>query len=42
MNLYEQALTPVKRAAHLKVEMIRPVAECGSVPLCPTVRKQNL
>ena len=35
MNLYAQALTPVKRAAHLKVvEMIRPVAEVGSVPLC--------
>ena len=35
MNLYAQALTPVKRAAHLKVvEMIRPVAEGGSVPLC--------
>src|ERR1700730_9953644 len=37
MNLYAQALTPVKRAAHLHlkvVEMIRPVAEGGSVPLC--------
>jgi hypothetical protein len=35
MNLYAQALTPVKRAAHLKVvEMIRPMAEGGSVPLC--------
>jgi integrase len=35
MNLYAQALTPVKRAAHLKVvEMIWPMAEEGSVPLC--------
>jgi integrase len=35
MNLYAQALTPVKRAAHLKVvEMIRPVAAGGFVPLC--------
>ena len=35
MNVYAQALTPVKRAAHLKVvKMIRPVAEGGSVPLC--------
>jgi hypothetical protein len=29
------ALTPAKRAAHLKVvEMIRPAVETGSVPLC--------
>jgi integrase len=35
MNLYAQALTPAKRAAHLKVvEMIRPAAEPASVPLC--------
>jgi hypothetical protein len=34
MNLYAQALTSVKRAAHLRVEMIRPVAEWGSDPLC--------
>ena len=35
MNLYAQALTPEKRAAHLKVvEMIRPAAETASVPLC--------
>ena len=35
MNLYTQALTPAKRAAHLKVvEMIRPVAGTASVPLC--------
>ena len=35
MNLYAQALTRTKRAAHLKVvEMIRPAAETASVPLC--------
>jgi len=35
MNLYAQALTRAKRAAHLKVvEMIRPTAETASVPLC--------
>jgi integrase len=35
MNLYAQALTPAKRAAHLKVvEMIRPAAGTASVPLC--------
>ncbi len=35
MNLYAQALTRAKRAAHLKVvEMIRPAAETASVPLC--------
>jgi integrase len=35
MNLYAQALTPAKRAAHLKVvEMIRPAARTASVPLC--------
>ncbi|PYU62297.1 MAG: hypothetical protein DMG55_04515 [Acidobacteria bacterium] len=35
MNLYAQALTPAKRAAHLKVvEMIRPAAETASVSLC--------
>ena len=35
MNLYAQALTPAKRAAHLKVvEMIRPTGETASVPLC--------
>jgi hypothetical protein len=35
MNLYAQALSPVKRAAHLKVvDMIQPVAEGGPVPLC--------
>jgi len=35
MNLYAQALTPTKRAAHLKVvEMIRPAAETASAPLC--------
>ena len=35
MNLYAQALTPVKRAAHLMVvEMIRPVAEGRPVPFC--------
>jgi integrase len=35
MNLYAQALTPTKRAAHLKVvEMIWPAAETEVVPLC--------
>ena len=35
MNLYAQALTPVKRAAHLKVvEMIRPAVGTTSVPTC--------
>jgi Phage integrase family len=35
MNLYAQALTPAKRAAHLKVvEMIRPARGTASVPLC--------
>jgi len=34
-NLNAQALTPAKRAAHLKVvEMIRPAAGTASVPLC--------
>jgi hypothetical protein len=40
MNLYAQALTPAKRAAHLKVvEMIRPAAETPSVPLCSQAEK---
>jgi integrase len=35
MNLYAQALTAVKRAAHLKVvEMIRPTTGTPVVPLC--------
>lgn len=35
LDVYAQALTPAKRAAHLKVvELIRPAAETGSVPLC--------
>jgi len=35
MNLYAQALTPTKRAAHLKVvEMIWPAAETEVVPSC--------
>jgi integrase len=35
LDVYAQALTPAKRAAHLKVvEMIRPAGETGSVPLC--------
>ena len=35
MNLYAQALTQVKRAAHLKVvEMINPTREAASVPSC--------
>jgi integrase len=35
LDVYAQALTPAKRAAHLKVvEMIRPTAGTGSVPLC--------
>jgi integrase len=34
-DVYAQALTPAERAAHLKVvEMIRPAAETGCVPLC--------
>ena len=40
MNLYAQALTPVKRAAHLKVvEMIRPGSGTASVPLCSHAEK---
>jgi integrase len=40
MNLYAQALTRTKRAAHLKVvEMIRPAAETASVPLCSYAEK---
>jgi integrase len=40
MNLYAQALTPAKRAAHLKVvEMIRPAAETASVPSGSHVEK---
>jgi integrase len=35
LDVYAQALTPSKRAAHLKVvEMIRPAAETASVPFC--------
>jgi len=35
LGVYAQALTPAKRAAHLKVvEMIRPAAEEGAVPFC--------
>jgi hypothetical protein len=35
MNLYAQALTPTKRATHLKVvEMIWPAAETEVVPSC--------
>jgi len=35
LDVYAQALTPAKCAAHLKVvEMIRPAVETGSVPLC--------
>lgn len=35
LDVYAQALTPAKRAAHLKVvELIRPTGETGSVPLC--------
>ena len=35
LDVYAQALTPAKRAAHLKVvEMIRPAAETAIVPLC--------
>jgi len=35
LDVYAQALTPAKRAAHLKVVgLIRPSAETGSVPLC--------
>ena len=35
LDVYAQALTPAKRAAHLKVvEMIRPAAGTSSVPLC--------
>jgi integrase len=40
MNLYAQALTPAKRAAHLKVvEMIRPARGTASVPLCSHAEK---
>ena len=35
LDVYAQALSPEKRAAHLKVvEMIRPSAETPVVPLC--------
>lgn len=35
MNLYAQALTRAKRAAHLKVvEMIQPAEKTASVRLC--------
>jgi hypothetical protein len=35
LDVYAQALTPAKRAAHLKVvEMIRPTIGTASVPLC--------
>jgi len=40
LNLYAQALTPAKRAAHLKVvELIRPAPETASVPLCSRAEK---
>jgi integrase len=40
LDVYAQALTPAKRVAHLKVvEMIRPAAETGSVPLCSHAKK---
>jgi integrase len=40
MNLYAQALTPAKRAAHLKVvEMIRPARGTACVPLCSRAEK---
>jgi integrase len=40
LDVYAQALTPAKRAAHLKVvEMIRPAVETGSVPLCSHAEK---
>jgi len=40
LEVYAQALTPAKRAAHLKVvEMIRPLAETASVPLCSHAEK---
>ena len=42
MNLYAQALTRAKRAAHLKVaEMIRPTAEAASVPLCSRAEEEE-
>ena len=35
LDFYAQALTPAKRAAHLKVvEMIRPIVETVVVPMC--------
>jgi len=35
LDVYAQALTPAKRAAHLKVvEMIRPTTETEVVPIC--------
>lgn len=40
LDIYAQALTPAKRAAHLKVvEMIRPVAETEVVPTCSQVQQ---
>ena len=42
MNLYAQALTRAKRAAHLKVaEMIRHAAETGSASLCSHAEKEE-
>ena len=42
MNLYAQALTAVKRAAHLKVvAMIGPTAETASVPLCSHAEEEE-
>ena len=40
LDVYAQALTPAKRAAHLKVvEMIRPVVGTSVVPIVPTYKE---
>jgi hypothetical protein len=40
LDVYAQALTPAKRAAHLKVvELIRPAVGTASVPLCSHAEK---
>lgn len=42
LDVYAQALTPAKRAAHLKVvEMIRPAREAEVVPIVPTLKDER-
>ena len=43
LDVYAQALTPAKRAAHRKlVELIQPVADTASVPLCSHAKKAEV